>query len=355
MNKDELDEEIDFIGANINTSSQSVFASALSKHTEKLFQLMSDIILHPNFTQEELDKLKKQYISQIQSEKDDPNASAAKLRKALTYGQDHPYGETMTEETVNSVDLEMAKNYYEKYFAPNISYMAIVGDIDFDKAKELVQKYFGEWERKEVPENNFETPSAPSSMQIAIVDRPVSVQSVVNFAYPVELKRGSEDVIAAEVLNTILGGGFSSRLNMNLREDKAFTYGVRSRLSSDKVVGNFMTSTEVRNSATDSTVVEIIKEMQGLKTADVTDEELNLAKNYLMGTFSRSLERPETIADFAINIERYNLPEDYYQNYLKEFGCNYERRCFKRSAKISQTGKIVCCCGWQCRRSCAQS
>lgn len=315
--KDQLDEEIDFIGANINTSSQSVTGSALSKHTEKLFELFSDIVLNANFTQEELDKLKKQYISGIQSEKDDPNASAAKLRKALTFGQDHPYGETMTEETVKSVDLQMAEEYYEKYFAPNISYLAIVGDIEFDEAKDLVQNYFGEWERKEVPENNFQTPEPPSSMEIALVDRPVSVQSVVNLAYPVVLPKGSDDIFAAGVLNTILGGGFSSRLNMNLREDKAFTYGVRSRLASDEVIGSFTVSTEVRNSATDSTVVEIIKEMQGLKTGEVKDDELDLAKNFLMGNFSRSLERPETIADFAINIERYDLPEDYYKNYLK--------------------------------------
>ncbi len=315
--KAEIDEAIDFIGASLSTSPTRVFASSLKKHTDELLQIMSDIVLNAEFRQEELDKIKKQTISGLKAEKDDPNAIANNVRNALVYGLDYPYGEQVTEKTVESIDLGMCQNYYDTYFSPSAAYLAIVGDINVDEAKDLIENYFGSWTAKEIPTEKYDTPSKPLVNKIALVDRPQSVQSVIHIAYPIQLTVGDKDAIKASVANMMLGGYFSSKLNLNLREDKAYTYGAYSRVNTDEYVGMFDASTQVRNEVTDSAVTQILDEMKNMRNGDFTDKELDAAKNYLTGSFSRSLESPETIARFALNIERYGLDKDYYKNYLK--------------------------------------
>lgn len=316
--KEQIDEEIDFIGANLNTSGSSISGSSLKKHFNQLMEIFSDILINSEFQQSELDKLKKQILSGLAADKEDPNAIASNLRSAIVYGNDHPYGEVITEKTVEAIKLEDCQNYYEEYFSPNISLLAFVGDITVDEAKELTEKYLGDWKMKEVDQNDYKQPKPPLVRKVAISDRPSSVQSVINISYPIDLLKGSEDVIKASVLSTLLGGSFTSRLNQNLREDKGYTYGAGSSLSSDRFVGNFTASTTVRNSVTDSAIAEIFTEMQKLRDEKVSDEELTRIKNYLTGSFSRSLEQPGTIARFALNVEINNLPKDYYRNYLKK-------------------------------------
>lgn len=315
--KEQIDEEVDFIGASLNTSSKGISGSSLKKNFGKLMEIFSDVLLNSDFKHEELDKLKKQTLSGLAAAKEDPNSIMANVRSAVMYGKDHPYGEVMTEKSVNAVTLETCKDYYNNYFRPNVAMLAFVGDITVEEAKELAEKYLGKWEAKDIVNKKYKNPKAPLVRKVALSDRPSSVQSVINVGYPIDLKKGSEDVIKASVMNAILGGSFSSRLNQNLREKNAFTYGAGSRISSDKFVGSFLASTTVRNSVTDSAVKEIFNEMKRLRNEKVTEDELTRIKNYLTGSFSRSLERPETIARFALNIEKFNLPKDYYKNYLK--------------------------------------
>ncbi len=315
--KDQLDEAIDFIGASLSTSAAGVYGSSLKKHTEELLKIFSDVVLNSDFKQDELDKIKKQTLSNLAAEKDEPNAIARNVKNALDYGLDHPYGEPLTEETVDAYTLQMCKNYYNTFFRPNISYLAIVGDITKDEAEPLIKKYFGSWQKQDVPTFKYEMPQPPSSRVVAIVDRPNAVQSVIHITYPIQLDKGDKDVIPASVTNTILGGSFSSRLMQNLREKRAFTYGARSSISSDELIGNFDALCEARNSVTDSAVTEFLSEMKKLKEEKVKPEELQSTKNYITGGFARSLENPQTIANFAINIERYDLPKNYYADYLK--------------------------------------
>ncbi len=315
--KTQIDEEIDFIGANLNTSSSSISGSSLTKHFDKLMNIFSDVLLNSNFNQEELDKLKKQSLSGLAAAKDEPDAIAGNLRKILTYGSDHPYGELMTEQTVDAINLELCKNYYKEYFRPNIGLLALVGDINVDEAKKLVTKYLAKWEKKDVKPIEYKSPSAPLVTKVGLFNRSASVQSVVSVAYPVDLKKNSEDLIKASVMNTLLGGTFSARLNQNLREKNGYTYGAGSSLSSDKLVGSFTASATVRNAVTDSAITEIFNEMKRLRNEKVSDVELDRIKNFLNGSFSRSLESPQTIARFALNIEMSKLPKDYYKNYLK--------------------------------------
>ncbi len=315
--KDKIDEEIDFLGATLSTSSTGVYASGLSRYKDKLLDIMSDVIMNSVFKQQELDKIKKQMLSALATRKDDPNAIAMMVRNVLMYGKDYPYGEPQTEETVNSFTLDMCSQYYQTYFAPNVAYLAVVGDINKSQVKSLVQKYFGKWQKKNVPGNTYPTPKAPIVDKVCLVNRENSVQSVISVFYPIELKNGSEDVIKASVANLILGGSATGRLFMNLREAKAYTYGAYSSMNPDRLVGSFLAFTSVRNSVTDSSITEIMNELKRIRTDKVTDDELQKAKNYLTGSFIRSLESPQTVAQFAINIARYKMPKDYYKNYLK--------------------------------------
>lgn len=315
--KEQLDEQIDFIGASLSASSSGVYASSLSRHKETLMELMADVIKNPALKQEELDKIIKQTKSGIAAGKENPEAIAANVQAVLLYGKDHPYGEIVTEETVDNIKLGDAKNFYQTYFKPNVAYLAIVGDITKKEAEKLVKKHLGDWKRGEVPSHTYPDPKQPEKTQVSLVDRPTAVQSVVNVMHPVELEPGAEDVIPARIMNEILGGG-DARLFNNLREDKGYTYGAYSSLSPDELAGKFTAKASVRNVVTDSAVAEFIKELNLIRTEPVSSDELNSAKNYLSGSFARSLESPQTIASFALNIERYGLDKDYYRNYLKK-------------------------------------
>ena len=315
--KEVLDEEIDFIGASLGAGATSLSGSSLKKHQGKVLELMTDVLYNPVFPQEELDKLKKQTLTSLASSKDDPDYLAGVISKALVYGREHPYGETMTEETVENVSLEDVKKYYQTYFKPNVAYLAIVGDIDDKEAKTLVDKYFSSWEKGDVPTFDYQKPELPDENQVALLDRSSAVQSVINIAFPVEMHLTNPDYMATRVMNFILGEGFNSRLNGNLRETKGYTYGARSSFGSDKLTARFFAGTSVRNEVTDSSVYEMIYEIRNLKENGITEEELTMAKANLSGRFGRSLENPNTIATFAINIDRYNLPEDFYSTYLQ--------------------------------------
>ena len=316
--KAEIDQEVDFMGARLSTSASGVYASSLTKHVHTLLELMADVTLQPSFPAEELEKIKKETISGLQANKDDPGAISSNVRGVLRYGKDHPYGELITEETVAKIDVEACKKYYETYFKPNIAYLAIVGDITATKAKELAEEYFGNWQATEVPKFQYEKPKAPDKTLVALVDRPQSVQSSINITYPIALPTGHPDVLTSRVMNTILGGGgFSSYLMQNLRETHGYTYGAGSSLSSDRLVGSFNAGADVRNEVTDSAVVELLYEMRRILDEPADAEHLQTIKNYITGSFGRSLESPSTIANFAINKDRYDLPEDYYSNYLK--------------------------------------
>ncbi len=317
--KADIDAEVDFIGASLSSYSGGIFASSLTKHKDALLTIASDILYNPTFEEEEFEKLKTQYISGIQTEKTDPNSMAGNVANVLNYTKGHPYGEIQTEESINNIKLESCKKYYTDFFKPNNAYLIIVGDVSLEEAKADAKKYFGSWKRGDVPTNDYGVPSAPNESKVSFVNKEGAVQSIINITYPIDLKPGSEDAIAASLMNSILGGGiFSGRLMQNLREDKAYTYGARSRLNSDPLVGEFNAFASVRNEVTDSSVTEFIYEMERMITEEVDEEDLQLAKNSNAGAFARSLESPQTLARYALNIVKYNLPADYYETYLEK-------------------------------------
>lgn len=316
--KEQIDEEVDFIGATLNTYSTGVYASSLTKHSDKILELMADVLLNPTFPEDELEKVKTQTLSGLASAKNDPSSISENVANVLRYGKSHPYGEIVTEETVNNISSKDLETYYYENFNPNDGYLIIVGDIDVATAQAKMKAYFEQWEQGETTKRTYSMPTAPQETSVAMVDRPGAVQSVITVTYPVELTPNSPDRIAASVANGILGGGgFSGRLMQNLREDKGFTYGARSSLSYDPLVGVFTASAQVRNEVTDSAIAEFIYEIDRMANEQVSPEDLQKTKNIMAGSFARSLERPQTVANFALNIARYNLPADYYEKYLE--------------------------------------
>ena len=316
--KEELDEAIDFIGASLNTSGSGLYASSLTKYVDTLMALASDVLLHPTFPQEELEKVRTEMISNLVANKTDPGAIASNVKTALRYGKDDPYGEIETEATVKNIERSDLVNYYQENFKPNEAYLAVVGDITPDEARTLVEKYLGDWQKGDVPTREFAPPAPPSSRQVAIVDKPGAVQTVLAFTYPVTLQMKDEDYLAAVAMNEVLGGGgFGSRLMQNLRETKAYTYGAGSGLSPDERVGYFSAEAQVRTEVTDSAATEFLSEMTRMKQEGVTAQELENAKKVMSGRFARSLEDPRTVARFAINTAIYDLPEDFYEKYLQ--------------------------------------
>lgn len=317
--KDQLDKEIAYIGARLSASSGSVFLSCLTKHMNKGLELMSDVLYNASFPQSEFDRIVKQNESGLKSIKASADGMAENALMKVNYGEGHPYADVMTEESLANITLDDVKAFYKKNFIPKGSYLVIVGDITRAQAEAMVNKYFATWSGGEPFSAKGLSGKPSNGNQVYFTKKPGAVQSVIRISFPMSIKPGDPDQIALSVLNNILGGGaFGNRLMQNLREDKAYTYGCRSGINFDEFGTLFSTSGSFRNEVSDSAIVEIIKEVAGITEGYVTDEELNLTKSSMAGSFARSLENPQTVARFALNIKQYNLPKDYYQTYLKK-------------------------------------
>ena len=311
-----LDEAVEYLGGSLSTSSQTASVSSLKNNFPQLMGLMAEVVLHPALSNDELEKVRKQTLSGIESGKDNADEISNNVMKKLVYGANHAYGEITTSKSVNNVKVEDVKHFFATYWKPNIAYLIFVGDIEPATAKALAEKNFGGWVKGNVAKQVFPKPIKPAQTYVAIVDRPASVQSVVAVAWTIDLVQGTPNVIPSSVMNNILGGGFSGRLFANLREKHGFTYGAYSALSPNRQVGMFSAEASVRNEKTDSSIQEILHEINVIRNEKVGDTELSRMKNYLSGGFARSLENPATIASFALNVARYHMPADYYQNYL---------------------------------------
>lgn len=314
-----LNEEIDFIGAeiNYNSDSRTLSGSGLKKHEARLFELLGDIAANTDIKKEELEKVRTRTLSGLEAEKNQPDAMLKNVSAVVDFGKDHPYGEVATAATVQNITLEKCRDFYSTYMRPNVAYMAIVGDVTIAEVKPLVEKYFGGWQKANVPSTTYSNPTAPANAKVAFVPREGAVQSVINVTYPVDLMPGTPDVIKTRVANAILGGGSNGRLFLNLREKHGWTYGSYSSLVPDDLKGHFTAYAKCRNVVSDSSVGEILNEMKRLQNETVSEQELHSNITYLSGNFAIGLENPQTVAQYAINIERYHMPADYYQNYLK--------------------------------------
>ena len=319
ITKDDFNEEIDFLGANLSFGFNGGFASCLTKYHERIIELLADATINSLLTVEEFEKNKDLLLEGLKSQEKSVDAAAANVGSALSFGLAHPYGEIETEESINNVTFDDVKGYYSKYFQPSEAYLVVLGDIDIASIKTLIEKHFSPWQNTEYEKISIPQANAnPAQLEINFVDMPNAVQSNISLTSNVELKMSDEDYHAVLIANKILGGGFNSYLNMNLREEHGYTYGARSSLAADKYITRFTAGASVRNEVTDSAVVQTIKEIKRIQEYPIEEDALANAKAKYVGDFVLALERPSTVARYAINIKTNDLPENFYSEYLKK-------------------------------------
>ena len=349
ITKDEFNEKVDYLGANVNFYSSGASARSLKKYFPEVLGLMADGVKNSQFTQEEFDKEVKVTLDGLKSNEKSVTAIARRIESALIYGKNHPYGESTTKATVSNITLADVQNNFNTYYKPNNAYLVIVGDINPSATKKMVTKLFGDWKKGNVPAVAFAKPENVNTTEINFINMPNAVQSEIVVANNIDLKLGDKDYYAALLANSILGGGGTARLFMNLREDKGYTYGSYSSVRQNKHAATFRATASVRNIVTDSSVVEIQKEINKIRYEKASAEELKNAKAKYVGSFVMEVQKPATAARYALNIARYNLPADFYENYLKNINAvtlegvqNVAIKYFKGDkARIIITGKGI--------------
>jgi predicted Zn-dependent peptidase len=316
--KDKFNEEIDFLGADISFYSTGANASGLSKYTKRIIELMAEGAIMPNFTQVELDKEKDKLIEGLKTQEKSVTAVASRVENVLAYGKNHPIGEFLSEETIKNVTIQDVLANYNTYFVPENAYLVIVGDVNYAEIKKMIEEQFGPWVKGTAPKLSFNNPKNVQYSQINFVDMPNAVQSEISIINTVDLKLSDPDFFPVIVANQILGGDFNSYLNMNLREKHGWTYGARSNVGASKYNSSkFKANSQVRNAVTDSAVVQFMFEINRIRTEKVADEMLNNVKAGYVGRFVMQVEKPATIARYALNILTEGLPADFYENYIK--------------------------------------
>lgn len=350
IGKDAFNEEVDYLGASISFSSQSARLNSLTKYFPRVLELMADAAQNPVFTQDEFNKQANILKDGIKSGENSVQNIANRVQSLLAYGKNHPYGEYTSIETLDNVTLADVKTFYTTYFKPNNAYLIIVGDVDFSEAKKLVTTYFSNWKQGEIPKYTIPQVTNVAKTEIDFINMPNSVQSDVTVLSTVDFKMTSPDYFAVLLANEILGGGFNGYLNMALSEKLGYTYGAYSGIRPDKYTASlFLTNTQVRNAVTDSTVVETMKQLNRIRTTKVFAEDLAIVKATYVGSFVRNIEKPETVARYALNIKTNNLPEDFYETYLDKLNAvtidDIERVSQKYfsadQARIVVTGKAL--------------
>ncbi len=312
--------EADKIGAEYSASSgddaTSIVISGLTKHTDKLLELLSDAVLNPTFPEEQLEIVRKQALSNITAGKKTPQTLAANLLRKVLFGE-HPYGKFQTEASINAITVEDLKNFYNTHYFANNATIAVVGNVKADEITKKLEKYFGKW--KQGTPAKVQPAELPDSkgMMIHLVDLPGAVQSNIRVCFR-SVPRNNPDLVELGVVESVLGGGFSGRLFQNLREKHGWTYGAYASGAYQRDLGYFAASTEVRNAVTDSAIVEILAEMRRIRSEPIGEEELKLQREYLAGNYLLSLERAEQNAARLQNIEFYGLPADYYKTYAQK-------------------------------------
>jgi len=317
--RDKLNEEIDDMGVQMTANDMGLSANGLKKYDKKILELMADVAMNAVMKQEDLDRMKEKTLSELETIKNDPDAMVNNVSAVVNFGRKHPYGEVATPETVKNITLARCTKYYQTYFRPNVAYVAIVGDITMKEVRPLVEKYFGKWQKKEVPVSAYEVAglSGERPTEVDFINNPSAVQSVVNITYPIALKPGAPDIIDAQLTDAVLGGGSQGLLFLDLREKHGWTYGAYSSITPDENGGTFSASVKCRNEVTDSVIDAMLNDMRALQRERMADSSFQNAINYLSGSFAIGLENPSIVAQYAINIVRYHLPEGYYRDYLK--------------------------------------
>jgi len=317
----EIADAIDFLGAEISTKSGQYYSEVdlhtpLSKFDEAL-KIMGDIILHPDFPENELKRKKKERLTIITQWHDNPSSIAGIAFNKYLYGN-HPYGRIYLgdEKSINSFSTDDLKKFYNEYFKSNNAFVVAVGDIKKDDLKTKLENLLGKWQSGNVKDVSVAEPEQVKKRIIYLIDKPGSAQSVI-YIGRIGAKRLTPDYNSIIVMNTILGGSFTSRLNDNLREQHGYTYGARSRFSFGPVPGNFIAYASVQTEVTDKALNEFFKELNRIREP-IPEEEINRAKNLVALSYPSDFQSVSNIANQLENMMEYNLPSDYFDSYITQ-------------------------------------
>lgn len=294
-------------GSNLTT----LQANGLSQSADKLMELLSDLVQNPKFPVDELEKFRRQEKARLTQARSNPAILARERFYKAVYGDFPASVQLATGDSVQKVTPETLKGFHDRFYVPNNAILAIAGDVTLAQATALVKKHFGSWQNHPVPAIKWPDLPSPGAARIYLVDRPGSVQSNILMG-GLSLRRSDPDFIAVSVMNRILGGSGSARLFANLREDKGYTYGAYSRVSSDLFPGVLAANTEVRNPVTDGSLHELMYELKRIREEKVPTAELEDAKRSIISNFALSLENPAGVINAWMQVKYYGLPENYW-------------------------------------------
>lgn len=310
----QIKEDLRSIGGSLSMSTNqdatTMYASSLSEFSMRLLDLMSDVAQRPSFPENEVTLAKTNMIQNIRGARANPDFLAGERFQKTIFG-DHPYGFVLPDEkSINALTRENLKEFAATYYAPNNSFLVVVGDFNPDKLFGEIEKAFGAWKSRQLPPEPQMTAAPRDKRRIYFINRPGSIQSTI-YLGNATIPRKDKDYFAIRTADTIYGGSFYSRLTRNIREEKGYTYSPFSSSSTLARSGYFLVGASVRNEVTGPTLKEILYELDRMRTAPVTPEELDAAKAYSTGNFSVELASQSGLAGRINTVYLYDLPRDF--------------------------------------------
>ena len=314
----EIAEEVARIGASISAGASSdytmVAASALAQFNDRLLELLAEVVLEPSFPENEVELAKQNTKESLRQQRAQPSFLASEMVSRVMFG-DHPYAVVApTPESIDRTSREEFVRFHRTKLVPNNAVFIVVGDVRSDDIVNQVESLFSTWERGEELVANFPAPPVRTKRTAYLIDRPGSAQSNIVIANS-SILRTSPDYFPMLLMHTVLGANASSRLFMNLREDKGYTYGAYTNLDARRTAGTFRATAEVRTPVTGDSLKEFFYELDRIRNEPVSAKEIADAKSYLTGVFPIRLETQEGLTDQLVQIKMLNLPDDYLDNY----------------------------------------
>lgn len=313
---------IDFVGGHIDAAATDDDTDAsltvVSRDLDLGLTLLSDAILHPAFSQQELDRQKQQTLSGLRVEYSDASYLASTAFDRVVFGQS-PYGMPAdgTPETVSKITRDDLIKFHDSNYAPNAALLAFAGDVTPERAFALAEKYFGSWETKEVPVEEPVAPPQTQGLRFIVIDKPDAVQTQIRVGN-LGIRRNSPDYIPLLVTNRVFGGGYNSRLNTEVRVKKGLTYGANSSFQSERFAGEFVAGTFTRTEATAEATKLVVQLISQMATGDVTPQELKFAEDYLSGVYPIQSETAAEVASRVLAVAEYGLAPDYNETYQQK-------------------------------------
>ena len=316
----DLAEALEAIGAGLSIGtgwdSTTLSVSCMADRLDEAIELLAEVVLQPTFPADEVERVRSQSLAAIQQRKMDPSSIATDVSRTKTYADGAPYGRPLsgTHDSVAPLSSDSAAGFVEARYRPGGAGLVVVGDVDLDHVKSLAERSFGDWSGEAARMDGVGVEPRARERRMVVVDRPAAVQSEIRIGH-VGQPRSTSDYFPLLVLNVILGGAFTSRLNLNLREEHGYTYGVRSQFSFRRSAGPWTISTAVGTEVTAAAVREALSEVEKLLAEGPTDEEVDAARDYIAGIFPLRLETTSQIASRIAELLIYDLPDDYHSAY----------------------------------------